>query len=67
LAIVTALIARMSKRPAMPSTVPVHGSSKAIVERSVTEMYQRGPTPGSQPSTATNPLLPATSSPEAPS
>ena len=61
LAIVAAVLARVSARP-VAATVQVRGSSRAL-ERSVTEMYQRPPAHGSQPSTATNPLLPG-STPE---
>ena len=61
LAIVAAPFAPVSARPVLVP-VPVRGSSRAL-ERSVTEMYQRPPAGGSQPSTATNPLLPG-SAPE---
>jgi len=55
------ILARVSLRPA-PATVPIRGSSRAM-ERPFTEIYQRAPSSGSQPSTSTNPLVPA-SAPE---
>ena len=64
LAIVAAAMARNSIRRPKPSTVAVRGSSQALVERGVTELYQRPPAAGLQPSTATNPLIPS-SFPEA--
>ncbi len=64
LAIVAAAMARGSLPQPTPSTVPVRGSSQALAERGVTEMYQRPPAATLQPSTATNPLIP-TSFPEA--
>jgi hypothetical protein len=58
------VLARVSLRTT-PSTVPIRGSSRAM-ERPFTEIYQRAPASGSQPSTSTNPLVPA-SAPEVPS
>jgi hypothetical protein len=63
LAISAALLARASARPPLP-TVPVRGSSKALVERGGTEIYHRAPSNGSQPSTRTDPVV-STTSPEA--
>ncbi len=63
LALMAALLARASARPAVvSSTVPMHGSSQSLVERSATEMYQRAPSAGLQPSTSTEPFMPAVSS-----
>jgi hypothetical protein len=45
--------------PAAPATIPVRGSSQGIRERSVTELYQRPPSLPAPPSTATDPLIPA--------
>ena len=55
---VAALMARLVPRAAVP-TPPARGSSYAVIERSVTELYHRSPGGGSHPaSTATNPLVP---------
>jgi hypothetical protein len=54
-----ALLARMLPRTAS-ATVPVHGSSQAVRERTVTELYQRAPSMSSPSSTATDPLVPTT-------
>jgi hypothetical protein len=52
-----ALIARLVPRAAVPPA-PSRGSSYAVIERSVTELYHRSPAAGMQPaSTATNPLV----------
>ncbi len=56
LALVAALLARVTLRPAT-AAIPVRGSSKAI-ERPATEMYQRAPASVAQPSTSTEPLVP---------
>jgi hypothetical protein len=54
---VAALMARLVPRTAVP-TPPARGSSYAVIERSVTELYHRSPGGGSHPaSTATNPLV----------
>ncbi len=54
-----ALLAYFMPRVATPPVTPVRGSSFAVVERSVTELYHRSPAGGSHPaSTATNPLVP---------
>ena len=57
LAIGAMLLARVSVRPPQV-TVPVRGSSRAL-ERDANEFLQRAAGSGSQPSTATNPLLPS--------
>jgi hypothetical protein len=52
-----ALLARLVPRAAA-SPPPSRGSSYAVIERSVTELYHRSPAAGMQPaSTATNPLV----------
>jgi hypothetical protein len=52
-----ALIARLVPRTVV-SPPPSRGSSYAVIERSVTELYHRSPAAGMQPaSTATNPLV----------
>ncbi|REK11582.1 MAG: hypothetical protein DWQ37_13800 [Planctomycetota bacterium] len=52
-----ALLARLMPT-ARPAPMPSHGSSRAVIERSVTELYQRAPSGGSHPpSTATDPLV----------
>jgi hypothetical protein len=51
------LLARMLPRAA-PATIPMRGSSHAVLERSVTELYQRPSTGGQPPSTSTDPLVP---------
>jgi hypothetical protein len=63
LAIAAVVLARTSAQPPLPTTVPVRGSSKALVERGGTEIYHRAPSNGSQPSTRTNPVV-STTSPE---
>jgi hypothetical protein len=63
LAISAVVLARRSARAPLP-TVPVRGSSKALVERGGTEIYHRAPSNGSQPSTRTDPVV-STTSPEA--
>ncbi len=62
LAVAGAWLSRMSVRPTAP-VVPIHGSSKAIVERGGTEVFHRATANSSQPSTATDPLV-STTSPE---
>ena len=57
LAIVAALLARTSLRPAQPVTVPVRGSSKALIERGTTEIYHRAPSGSSPASTSTDPMV----------
>lgn len=57
LAIVAALLARKSLRPAMVVTVPVRGSSKALIERGTTEIYHRAPSGSSPASTSTDPMV----------
>jgi hypothetical protein len=57
LAGVAALLARMLPRRPV-ATISVRGSSQAIRERSVTELYHRVPAGPSPPSTATDPLVP---------
>jgi hypothetical protein len=53
-----ALLARMRPAPT-PATIPVRGSSRVILERSITEMYHHRPAPSGQPaSTSTDPLVP---------
>jgi hypothetical protein len=61
LALAAFVMARVSVRPPVPSATPIRGSSHSL-DRSFTESYQRAPS-GSQPSTATNPLVPS-SAPE---
>jgi hypothetical protein len=61
LAIGAVLLARM-RIPEAPVTVPVRGSSRAL-DREASERHHRVSGSGSQPSTTTNPLLPA-STPE---
>jgi hypothetical protein len=61
LAVGAVLLARM-RIPQPPVTVPVRGSSRAI-DREAPERFHRGSGSASQPSTTTNPLLPA-STPE---
>lgn len=61
LAIGAVLLARM-RIPQRPVPVPVRGSSRAL-DREASERFHRGSASGSQPSTTTNPLLPA-STPE---
>ncbi len=61
LALVAFVMARVSVRPPVPPARPMRGSSQSL-DRSFTEAYQRAPG-GSQPSTATNPLVPS-SAPE---
>jgi hypothetical protein len=63
LALVALVLARVSVRPT-EAVVAMRGSSRAI-QRPHTEVYARAPAGGSQPSTATNPLVP-TSAPESP-
>jgi hypothetical protein len=54
---VAALLSRML--PRRPTTIiPVRGSSQAVRERTVTELYHRAPPSPSPPSTATDPLVP---------
>ncbi len=54
----SALLAYFMPRESVPPVAPVRGSSYAVVERSVTELYHRSPAGGSHPaSTATNPLV----------
>jgi hypothetical protein len=60
LVVTAALLARFSARSPVPTT-PVRGSSKALVERGATEIYHRAAAHSSQPSTATDPLMSATS------
>jgi hypothetical protein len=62
LALVAFAWARVSVRPVVTPTAPVRGSSQSL-DRSFTEAYQRPLPSGSQPSTATNPLVPS-SAPE---
>jgi hypothetical protein len=62
LAAAAALLARAASQPVAVS-VSSHGSSKAHVERGVTEIYHRAATHGLQPSTATEPAV-STSAPE---
>jgi len=61
LAVLAAVLSRMSGRPVPPPSTPVavRGSSRAVIERNPTEIYQRGPT--SPASTTTDPLVPTTS------
>ncbi len=60
LVVVAALLARLLPRTAVTPTVPGRGSSFVVTERSVTELYHRGPSTGSSPpSTSTEPLVPA--------
>lgn len=55
--VAVALARILPRRPGV--IVPAHGSSQAVRERSVTELYQRAPATGTPaPSTATNPLVP---------
>ena len=61
LTLVAIVLARMAARPSV-TTASSHGSSQAI-ERPFSEVYPRPQGSGSQPSTATNPLLPS-SAPE---
>jgi hypothetical protein len=57
LVLVAYLLARISGRP-KTATAPVRGSSQAL-ERPYSETYPRGPAATVQPSTATNPFVPA--------
>ncbi len=52
-------LARLSPRMESPPLPPARGSSYAMLERSVTELYHRSPSKSHPPSTATNPLIPA--------
>jgi hypothetical protein len=54
---VALVLARMFPRR-KTATIPRRGSSQAVRERSVTELYHRAPSPQSAPSTATDPLVP---------
>lgn len=56
LAVVAALLARTSLRPVV-ITVPVRGSSKALIERGTTEIYHRAPSGSSPASTSTDPMV----------
>lgn len=56
LTIVAALLARTSLRPVV-TTVPVRGSSKALIERGTTEIYHRAPSASSPASTSTDPMV----------
>jgi hypothetical protein len=62
LALIAFVWARVSVRPTVAAPTPMRGSSQSL-DRSFTEAYQRPLASGSQPSTATNPLVPS-SAPE---
>ncbi len=64
LAVMAFILARVSVRPSVAPAAPVRGSSQSL-DRSFTEAFQRPAASGSQPSTATNPLVPSTA-PESP-
>ncbi|MEX2112145.1 MAG: hypothetical protein WD845_03115 [Pirellulales bacterium] len=64
LAVLAFILARVSVRPPVAAAAPVRGSSQSL-DRSFTEAYQRPAASVSQPSTATNPLVPS-SAPESP-